>query len=841
MSFEHLCNSGNNKNIKCVNSNFDTVYNLSGINIVGTNNNNSNGSDNTDNNNIVNVDNNNSSDNTVFNNNLENVSNLNINNVSLTHSSVHNLSGVTIPPNLLKTLNLGLAFIPTPKYLMLNKIKQQHEQFLRRIKLNDYFSNKPPFEQKYSSTLIPSSHKLNYQSVWTPPVSDLSNECKQIIKRLDNDLENSLKVQKIINDKNDINKIINFSTPNSNMEEIIDLKRFLNSNHIICKKSDKSKSIVLLKEESYVQEVFRQLNDKKYYTPLVNPLFHDTSIMIRKLVDKLFVQKLISEKQKKFLTPPEFPRPRLFYLLPKTHKPPSSWPTNDMPPGRPIISNCGSETNHIAKYIDFFLEQISNKHPSFIKNSFEFKQKICSKIIPPNALLVTADITSLYTNMKINLTLDAVRKQFNKFPDPNRPDRIILQLLNIILNRNDFQFNDKTFLQTCGTAMGLSSAPHLANIFLIEFDDLAMNYPIRKPLFYFRYLDDIFFIFDGSVDELKTFENYLNSLIPGISLSFNFNPTSVDFLDVTIFKQINLNNLTELKTKIFFKPTDTHQLLNFNSYHPPHTFKSIIKSQIIRFQRLSSLQKDFETTCKILFASIKHYGYSYHFFSKIKRQIKFQSDNNKILNNTNNKLLPIIIDYSPFASNLTKKYKNTLKQFPLTQSLRPIISFTNHPQLGKFIVSTKFNSTFPNPTIGSFRGCGNSKCNTCKIHSHDTCTFKSTSNNKQFTILDNMSCNSSNLIYLITCRKCHIQYVGETGRALRDRLTDHRSAIKLKKKTPIGYHFNNNLHSVLDLCITPIELIKNDVGNDTFRKHKENFWQNKLGTKFPRGLNGMPV
>ena len=35
-----------------------------------------------------------------------------------------------------------------------------------------------------------------------------------------------------------------------------------------------------------------------------------------------------------------------------------------------------------------------------------------------------------------------------------RPDKEILKLLEINLTRNDFQFDDKFYLQTKGTAMG---------------------------------------------------------------------------------------------------------------------------------------------------------------------------------------------------------------------------------------------------------------------------------------------------------------------------------------------------------------------------------------------------
>ncbi|XP_047670388.1 uncharacterized protein LOC113662967 isoform X6 [Tachysurus fulvidraco] len=66
-----------------------------------------------------------------------------------------------------------------------------------------------------------------------------------------------------------------------------------------------------------------------------------------------------------------------------------------------------------------------------------------------------ADIESLYTNIDTRLGLEAVRECFNRHPDPCRPDDLILQLLEINLTRNDFEFDKQCYLQIQGTAMGI--------------------------------------------------------------------------------------------------------------------------------------------------------------------------------------------------------------------------------------------------------------------------------------------------------------------------------------------------------------------------------------------------
>ena len=108
-------------------------------------------------------------------------------------------------------------------------------------------------------------------------------------------------------------------------------------------------------------------------------------------------------------------------------------------------------------------------------------------------------------------------------------------LLELNLFNNYFGFNGDLYLQTKGVAMGKPFAPSLANIFLIPFDHFACNNFKIKPLAFFRYIDDIFFIWPGLVQELKEFELLLNFWNPSIHLTFNFSPSSVNFLDLSVY------------------------------------------------------------------------------------------------------------------------------------------------------------------------------------------------------------------------------------------------------------------------------------------------------------------
>ena len=105
-----------------------------------------------------------------------------------------------------------------------------------------------------------------------------------------------------------------------------------------------------------------------------------------------------------------------------------------------------------------------------------------------------------------------------------------------------------------------------------------------------------------------------------------------------------------------------------------------------------------------------------------------------------------------------------------------------------------------------------------------------------------LSCRSRNIIYLVTCRRCGLQYVGETSQELRQRMNQHRTAIRGNKRTILSRHFNDNDHSVSDFHVQPIEQIirrpgESDVEVKRRRLEREEFWMRELCTLYPYGLN----
>jgi len=159
--------------------------------------------------------------------------------------------------------------------------------------------------------------------------------------------------------------------------------------------------------------------------------------------------------------------------------------------------------------------------------------------------------------------------------------------------------------------MGRARAPSMADLYLRKLDSKAREgLNGTKPVLYFRFLDDIFGLWPGTGQQLIEFGLYLNTIIPGIKITLCIREQLIEFLDTRIYKHVDDRGLHTLRTKVYVKPTDTHQLLHHKSHHPQHTFRGTVKSQLIHFKRISSSWEDYREACSILIRTLVSRGYT---------------------------------------------------------------------------------------------------------------------------------------------------------------------------------------------------------------------------------------
>ena len=75
-----------------------------------------------------------------------------------------------------------------------------------------------------------------------------------------------------------------------------------------------------------------------------------------------------------------------------------------------------------------------------------------------------------------------------------------------------------------------------------------------------------------------------------------------------------------------------------------------------------------------------------------------------------------------------------------------------------------------------------------------------------FNVTKSITCISKNIVYGIICKRCNIIYIGETGRRLADKITEHIRSIRTNFiDFPVAQHFNPPSHcSLNDFSVTGI-------------------------------------
>ena len=74
--------------------------------------------------------------------------------------------------------------------------------------------------------------------------------------------------------------------------------------------------------------------------------------------------------------------------------------------------------------------------------------------------------------------------------------------------------------------------------------------------------------------------------------------------------------------------------------------------------------------------------------------------------------------------------------------------------------------------------------------------------------VENLNCQSEEVVYAIKCSICKAMHVGETSRKLHERFTEHTSNINAKKSGPVAKHFNEICPNMDFLTITPLDKSK---------------------------------
>lgn len=533
--------------------------------------------------------------------------------------------------------------------------------------------------------------------------------------------------------------------------------------------ADKGNSIVIMNTEDYINEAKKLLSDSSAYKELDGDPTSNYNEQIQEFIEIHGPKQNLSPKTISLLNP-KFPRTPIFYILPKVHKP------TRPPPGRPIVSSFGCPTERISSYVDGLLQPHVQNLQSYVKDTNHFLSKIKelnNQSLPPNLILASIDVESLYTNIPHTAGLDACRHFLNLRPPHSQPStNFILSLISFILTLNNFKFQNQNYLQIKGTAMGTRMAPSFANLFMGLLERSFLNSQTLKPFIWLRFIDDIFLLWQHGNESLSTFLNNLNSF-SNLNFTWTTSQDSITFLDVDVFMNHNL-----LNTKIHVKNSNKMQYLHYSSCHPMHIKRSIPKSLSLRAQNLCSDQADFNNYIRNLSNALDARGYPEKL---VKNQIKAPKNNASTVYLNDPKF---VTRYFPGLHKINKILKIA---YPILESHQetknlftkpPKIIFSKQPNLQNILSRPKLN--YKEPITSQCKPCNTSRCGTCKILQPSK-LFISSSTKLKYPIRGNIDCNTANVVYQFTCRHCPKDYIGKTTTPLRFRVTNHRSDVHHQK------------------------------------------------------------
>ena len=684
-------------------------------------------------------------------------------------------------------LELGLKFTPTPQRKNIEEIQVDLYDFCRKLRLSEYFLDK-----EYDDDSL-----VRNKSTFTPKPGRN--------KALDHYIERLTKFP--LENSNSEKKKSNFSQ--QQWKCINDLK---NDTSIIIKEADKGNAVIIMNSEFYKKLVLNIINDENYYRKCPS---YSSQKVLKQLNDLISEYGAgLTDKEKDYIVNFECKESN-FYGLPKVHKSriisdactnnTSSYievkEPNDLKL-RPIVAGPCCETHRLSNFIDILLKPYISKVSSYIKDTSDFLNYL-PNTTHEETILVSFDVTNLYSNITHELGIEAITYWINKHPEllPDRtPREFIIEGVRFILDNNFFNFNNTHYKQIKGTAMGTKVAPTYATLVLgffeiMLYEKIEQEFGIQFRQYiknnWKRFLDDCFILWTKNEENLAKFHAILNSINLDLSFTIEQNKEKIPFLDVLVELKEG-----KLSTDIFYKPTDTKQYLTYKSCHPKHTKNNIPYNLARRICSIVSENTNREKRLCELEIFLLQRGYPINVIKNgIEKAKTVPLHELRQEQNTtgSTQVIPYISTFNPKNPEIYSLIHNNISILSNDQRMKRVItenqfikSKRQSKNLKKILTRAKFDETVSNDTPSVIK-CGKSNCGTCPyLQEKDIFTFK---NGMTFTIRSNITCSSKEVIYVITCNGCNENYIGQTT-DLRKRVTVHRQQIRHTKYTmiPLSEH-----------------------------------------------------
>nr|VZI13225.1 unnamed protein product [Spirometra erinaceieuropaei] len=267
----------------------------------------------------------------------------------------------------------------------------------------------------------------------------------------------------------------------------------------------------------------------------------------------------------------------------------------------------------LAKWLLQRLKFLTSDSNTTVSSSTQFLEKLKGVSLLPSDIIVSFDVTSLFTSIPQDLAVETIELLLRAKYDEteNRLGHAqIIQLLKFCL-KTYFTFDGTIYEQVKGTPMGLPISGLIAEAVLQRLESLVF----RHHQFWARYEDDAFVVIER--DQVLTFKEQLNAVFPDIQFTMEEEENNqLAFLHVLVYRK----DCGGLKIKVFRKATNTTQIQNFNSNHPISHKRSCVRALYQRVETHCSEMEDKVAELQYLRRVMRANGYPRSFVNQCIRK-----------------------------------------------------------------------------------------------------------------------------------------------------------------------------------------------------------------------------
>jgi hypothetical protein len=156
------------------------------------------------------------------------------------------------------------------------------------------------------------------------------------------------------------------------------------------------------------------------------------------------------------------------------------------------------------------------------------------------------------------------------------------------------------------------------------------------------------------------------------------------------------------------------------------------------------------------------------------------------------KIVPLVTDFNPNLPNIQQIMRDNIHLINSSDKLKTIFpknsiitAFRRPKNLKEILAPSKIRGNEEpiqrndQSRLGCFK-C-DKKCDLCRNYFVQSKYFTSFKTKRNYYINHELSCRSKNVIYLASCNKCSLQYIGSTSNEFKVRFRNHKSAMLTKK------------------------------------------------------------